>query len=466
LQINLWWGYPASKNDIDIGQIDMSPICIVDDESSIRVTVASILQDEGYETMSFPDAESFWQRLDTLSPSLVMLDIWLPGTDGLQLLKRLHDRLPELPVIMMSGHAGIEAAVAAIKAGAYDFMEKPLNLEVLLDKIKSALERWSSSESTPLHENTRAETAGAGLLMPSDIVALVDSDVPQRTLKGNVVLNGIGLLTGRNTGIILSPLGVDEGIVFHTLDGQTIHGHITSLENFPPAISSSSFSANSTVLVNSRQQVRTVEHLMAVLSMYGITNALIKVEDEVPNVDGSARDFCDLIEQAGVVEQPAFTKVAVIRNKFGLGKEVKNEKHLYVEPFEGFEISMRVDYPLPIGEQSFIFNPAKDSFALEIAPSRTFNTFENIEMAQKLGKAGGGYLNSHIIIYEGKVINTELRYPDEFVRHKILDLIGDLFLLGFPIRGRIIANMTSHGFNHALVERLHQAIQSSVSSSP
>ena len=112
----------------------MNPICIVDDESSICSTVASILKDEGYQSIVFPDAESFWQRLDTMEPSLVMLDIWLPGTDGLQLLKRLHDRFPALPIIMMSGHAGIEAAVAAIKAGAYDFLEKPLHMEVLCSK--------------------------------------------------------------------------------------------------------------------------------------------------------------------------------------------------------------------------------------------------------------------------------------------------------------------------------------------
>ena len=123
---------------------------------------------------------------------------------------------------------------------------------------------------------------------------------------------------------------------------------------------------------------------------------------------------------------------------------------------------MRVDYPAPIGEQILTFRPKNGSFAKEIAPARSFNTFENIEMAQKLGKVGGGYLNSHIIMYDGKVINTELRYPDEFVRHKILDLIGDLYLLGLPIRGRITANMTSHGYNQALVQRLYQAIQSSV----
>jgi UDP-3-O-[3-hydroxymyristoyl] N-acetylglucosamine deacetylase len=197
---------------------------------------------------------------------------------------------------------------------------------------------------------------------------------------------------------------------------------------------------------------------MATFFIYGITNVLIKVDDEIPNIDGSARDFNDLIAQVGIVEQQAPAKVAVIRQKIGVGKEKSHEKYIYAEPFEGFEIVMRVDYPQPIGVQIFTFNPEKVSFSEEIAPARSFNTFENIEMAQRLGKVGSGYLNSHIIMHEGKVINTELRYVDEFVRHKILDLIGDLYLLGFPIRGRITANMTSHGYNQALVQLLHQAI--------
>jgi UDP-3-O-[3-hydroxymyristoyl] N-acetylglucosamine deacetylase len=439
----------------------MNPICIVDDQPFICSTVAGILKDEGYESVVFPDAESFWQSLDTMEPSLVMLDIWLPGIDGLQLLKRLHGRFPALPVIMMSGHAGIESAVTAIKAGAYDFMEKPLHLEVLLDKVKSALKHRPSLGSATLPSDTGLEIVSADILMPPGMVDVVDSPVPQRTLRENVVLNGVGLLSGRKTGIILSPMGINEGIVFQTLDGQTIRGHITSMRNISQTFSSKIFSANSTTLDNGRQQVRTVEHLMAVFSMYGITNVLIKVDDEVPNIDGSAKDFCDLIVQAGIEEQPAFTKVAVIRQKLGVGNEERHEPHLHAEPFEGFEISMRVDYPPPIGEQILTFNPEKGSFAEEIAPARSFNTFENIEMAQKLGKVGGGYLNSHIIMYAGKVINTELRFPDEFVRHKILDIIGDLYLLGHSIRGRITANMTSHGYNQALVERLHQAIQSS-----
>jgi UDP-3-O-[3-hydroxymyristoyl] N-acetylglucosamine deacetylase len=439
----------------------MKPICIVDDESSISSAVGSILKDEGYQTIAFPDAESFWQRLDTMEPSLVLLDIWLPGIDGMQLLKRLHDRFPVLPIIMMSGHAGIEAAVAAIKAGAYDFLEKPLHMEVLLDKVASALKHRPSGIGANLPSDTRLEIVSADLSIDPGVVEVVDSSEPQRTLRRNMVLNGIGLLSGRNTGIILSPLGINEGIVFQTLDGQTIRGHITSLEDFSETVSSKTFSANSTTLDNGRRRVRTIEHLMAVLSMYGITNVLIKVDEEIPNIDGSAKDFCNLIEEAGREEQSACTKVAVIRRKIGVGNEERHEKHIYAEPFEGFEISMRVNYPPPIGEQILTFNRECGSFAKEIAPARSFNTFENIEMAQKLGKVGGGYLHSHIIMYDGKVINTELRYPDEFVRHKILDLIGDLCLLGLHIRGRITANMTSHGYNQALVQRLYQAVQSS-----
>ncbi len=439
----------------------MNLICIIDDESSICSTIAGILKDEGYKTVEFPDAESFWQKLDTIEPSLVLLDVWLPGMDGMQLLKKLRDRFPLLPVIMMSGHARIEAAVAAIKDGAYDFLEKPLHLEVLLDKVESALKHRPAGRGIDLPSDMRLEIAAADFSILPGTVQVVDSPVFQRTIKGNVVLNGIGLLSGRNTGIILSPLGTNEGIVFQTLDGQTINGHITSVEDYFQPGAKMTFSANSTTLDNGRRRVRTVEHLMAVLSMYGITNVLIKVDEEIPNVDGSAKDFCDLIEGAGIVEQSATTKVAVIRRKIGVGNEDRWEKHLYAEPFDGFEISMRVDYPPPIGEQILLFNPASGSFKQEIAPARSFNTFENIEMAQKLGKVGGGYLHSHIIMYDGKVINTELRYPDEFVRHKILDLIGDLYLLGMPIGGRITANMTSHGYNQALVQRLYQAVQSS-----
>ena len=187
----------------------------------------------------------------------------------------------------------------------------------------------------------------------------------------------------------------------------------------------------------------------------GLDNVLIKADEEIPNVDGSALDFARLLDEAGTVDQDAEVTEAVICEKLSIGEEDPDQKYLYVEPYDGFEVTMRVNYPPPILEQQLTFNAEQDSFLNEIAPARSFNTFQNIDMAQKMGKVGSGYLNSHIIIYDGKVINTELRFTDEFVRHKILDLIGDLFLLGYPLRGRVVANMTSHGYNQALVQKMY-----------
>ena len=434
-------------------------ICVVDDEPAIRETLENVLSDEGYPVMSCEDSECFYQELEQQTPALVLLDIWLPGTDGMAVLSRLRETHADLPVIMMSGHAGIDAAVNAIKLGAVDFMEKPLQLEILLDKIAIVLSNKPPDKIKDLASDTRMEVAKIiNPNVPSGAVQLEESERPQRTLKGNVVLNGKGLLTGRNTGVILSPLDPNSGIVFQTLDDTSLSAHITNIENFDQSVAKQSFSANSTVLARENRRVRTVEHLMASLHMAGITNVLAKVDEEIPNIDGSANDFSELIKEAGIQDQEVQAKDAVVLEPIQVGRKKLEEKHLYAEPFDGFEVKMRVDYSAPIGEQKLIFNSDQDSFDLEIAPARSFNTFENIDLAQKKGTVGSGYLDSHIIMHEGKVINTDLRYPDEFVRHKILDLIGDLYLLGYPLRGRVVANMTSHGYNQALVQKLHVAL--------
>ena len=434
-------------------------ICVVDDEPAIRETLENVLSDEGYPVMSCKDSECFYQELEQQTPALVLLDIWLPGTDGMAVLSRLRETHADLPVIMMSGHAGIDAAVNAIKLGAVDFMEKPLQLEILLDKIAIVLSNKPPDKIKDLASDTRMEVAKIiNPNVPSGAVQLEESERPQRTLKGNVVLNGKGLLTGRNTGVILSPLDPNSGIVFQTLDDTSLSAHITNIENFDQSVAKQSFSANSTVLARENRRVRTVEHLMASLHMAGITNVLAKVDEEIPNIDGSANDFSELIKEAGIQDQEVPAKDAVVLEPIQVGRKKLEEKHLYAEPFDGFEVKMRVDYSAPIGEQKLIFNSDQDSFDLEIAPARSFNTFENIDLAQKKGTVGSGYLDSHIIMHEGKVINTDLRYPDEFVRHKILDLIGDLYLLGYPLRGRVVANMTSHGYNQALVQKLHVAL--------
>lgn len=429
------------------------PIYVVDDEQAICDSLKGIFLDEGYEVVTCLDAKTLFEKATHSPPAVVFLDVWLPDIDGLNVLNQLQEKYPKVSVIMMSGHAGIRSAVTAIKKGAYDFLEKPLNMEVVLEKVSGALKIQKEKDliiNAPVNKILEIKHLNDEI----GAVSLGESDKPQRTLKGNIVLNGTGLLSGRNTGIILSPLDENQGIVFECLSGQRIPAHITSLVNYPSDPADQTYTANSTVLVANNNYIRTVEHLMAAFHMFGLSNVLVKVDEEIPNIDGSAEDFCRLIQEKGIVEQEDLSKIIIVNDKISIGTENKNEKYIYVEPYNGFEITMRINFPAPIFEQIFTFNPEVHSFAREIAPARSFNTFENIDIAQKSGKIGGGYLDSHIIMYDGKVINTKLKFPDEFVRHKILDLIGDLYLLGYPIQGRIEANMTSHAFNHAFAQKL------------
>lgn len=434
----------------------IAPIYIVDDEESICDTLNGIFSDEGYTVITCKDADTFFEKAAHIPPSLVFLDVWLPGIDGLDILMLIKKKYPDTPVIMISGHVGIDAAVNAIKIGAYDFIEKPLDIDILLEKISNAL-NTNRQDCHSTHFPTAIEESACH---GEDHVpiSLIQSDLPQRTLARDIVLNGTGLLSGRKTGIIISPADENQGIVFKSLSGQSIPAHVTSLENYLSESEDNNFTANSTVLVGKNTHILTVEHLMASFSMFGLSNILVKVDNEIPNIDGSALNFSKLILDAGIVEQSAHIQKIVINNKISIGIENQNEKYLYAEPFDGFEATIRISYPEPIFEQTYTFNPEKQSFLHEIAPARSFNTFENIGMAQRLGKVGGGYLDSHIIIHNGKVINTELRYPDEFVRHKILDLVGDLYLLGHPIQGKIVGNMTSHGYNHALTKRIYSSL--------
>ncbi len=428
-------------------------VFVVDDQDSILASVAAVLGDEAYDVTTFSSAEALEVGLRNEVPDLILLDIWLPGIDGLEALKQLKVRYNSTPVILMSGHAGVDVAVKGMQYGAADFLEKPLNLDTLLEKIALHLPK-------SLNHRDKAESHKGNTLKRSDsnAVCIEKGKAIQKTVKTHAVLNGVGLLSGKPTGIIITPASINTGIVFKTFDGVEIPAHITSLENFNSMASSKAFTANSTVLAKNLRQVRTVEHLLAALHMLGITNALIKVDGEIPNVDGSAVDYCKIIAQAGIVEQGESVREIVIKEKIGLGEEILSEKHLYAEPFDGFEVELRVDYPAPIGEQKYKFNPCKHDFTKEIAPARSFNTFENIDMAQQSGMVGSGYLNSHIIIHDGKVINTKLNFPDEFVRHKILDLLGDIYLLGLPLRGRLVGNMTSHGINQALALKIFQAL--------
>jgi UDP-3-O-acyl N-acetylglucosamine deacetylase len=200
---------------------------------------------------------------------------------------------------------------------------------------------------------------------------------------------------------------------------------------------------------------RTIEHLMAVFHAYRITNVMVKMIEEIPVMDGSALEFCKIIEEAGVEEQEERVEELIIEDRYEV---TRDKKQLVVEPAEAFSVSYFLDYPFPVGQQSFEFVLGNEEvFKTEIAPARTFGFLKDFEMLERMGLGEGGRLHNFILIDDEKVVNTDLRFPDEFVRHKILDLIGDFYLLNRPIRGRVTARLTGHSDNYAMMRKLREA---------
>jgi UDP-3-O-acyl N-acetylglucosamine deacetylase len=266
-----------------------------------------------------------------------------------------------------------------------------------------------------------------------------------------MVLSGRGLHSGIKTGLILSPLSPNSGIVFGNIsDGSTIPAHLDFVESTEYATS----------LRKGNTQASTIEHVLATLHAYRISNLLIKINNEVPIMDGSATDFCQLLEDAGIEEQDAEIDEIIISDRYTVGEVAADRKFMVVEPCDTLTIHYTLDYPSPVGRQEYTFVLENEqAFKEQIAPARTFGFLKDIEALEKKGLASGGRLNNFILIDDEKIINTELRFPDEFVRHKILDLMGDLYLLGHPIRGKITANMTGHTQNCALLHLLRENIQ-------
>jgi UDP-3-O-acyl N-acetylglucosamine deacetylase len=204
---------------------------------------------------------------------------------------------------------------------------------------------------------------------------------------------------------------------------------------------------------------KTVEHLLSALHGYGITNVLVKMQGEIPILDGSAVEFCRLLENAGFVEQPEEIDEIRVDRVYRVGNP-ESGKFLRIEPAEGFEIHYTLLYPDPVGRQEYSYiHRGADSYRNEIAPARTFGFLKEIRALEEMGLANGGRLNNCILIGEQGVINPPLRFPDELVRHKILDLIGDLYLLGRPLRGKITACRTGHTDNVALVRALREGME-------
>ncbi|MEC7641267.1 MAG: UDP-3-O-acyl-N-acetylglucosamine deacetylase [Nitrospinota bacterium] len=677
-------------------------ILIVDDEKNIVSSLEGILSDEGYDVTSTEDGLDALEIVQSDPPNLVLLDIWIPGMDGIEVLKNIKAYNPKTDVLIMSGHASIDTAVKATKLGAYDFIEKPFSLDRLVKSVKNVFKEKKdlalpdhrkftgkidlllsfrkmmdvkkkvqkaadsrgpvlllgekgtgkllvaqeihnqsaigdrpfvkldcavrrmldiqsqlfSSNKEGCSANTKPQrSAGAGEkalflgnlealtkgmqekladalkgdgsrkeetplnLLPARLFAASSKDLKalakrgsfnpdllkvlsetlieipplrksaaeipnlvrsyiqdpakterasgkmdeeamealcqyhwpenmkelrlvleqvlanvsehdkitledlpaairrkprtdenktadsgskrgkaprlmQRTLKRSVVLCGSGLHSGIKTGLILQPLPPGSGVIFGDISsGDTISARLTNVES----------TDYSTCLKKGFTSVATIEHIMAVLHMYRITNLLIKIGDEVPVMDGSAKDFCRLMEDGDFEEQDEPYKEIVIDKYYSFGSKENGKPFISIEPTNKFTVQYHMEYPEPIGVQDFAYEfTGEESFKTQIAPARTFGFLEDVAQLTKMGFASGGKLDNFILLGDKKVLNTELRYKDEFARHKILDIIGDFYLLGRPIRGLIKAHKSGHTENIGLLKKIQAGFSESL----
>jgi UDP-3-O-[3-hydroxymyristoyl] N-acetylglucosamine deacetylase len=418
-----------------------SSILVVDDEEGIRESVREILTDEGYRVIEASDGSKVLELIRKERPRLVLLDIWMPKIDGIGLLKEIKKQEPEVNVVMISGHGNIHTAVAATKLGAFDFIEKPLSLDGLLLTVRRALgespaAKEHAKKPKTSKKNGRARRAASTLTSPNGL--------RQKTLKKSVVISGQGLHSGIKTGLILHPLPPNNGILF---------GGISADAAVPAHLDYVGSTGYATSLRGKGIVVGTVEHFLAVLHSYGISNLLVKTHGEIPILDGSALEFCRLIEEAGIEDQEEEWSEIVIDRPYRVG--APNGEFITVEPSNTFAVRYELTYPQPVGTQDYTYTfNGPESFKQEIAPARTFGFLKDMEKLEKLGLINGGRLSNCILIDNEKVVNTQLRFPEEFARHKILDIVGDFYLLGRPIRGRVTAHMTGHADNIALLREI------------
>jgi UDP-3-O-acyl N-acetylglucosamine deacetylase len=414
-------------------------ILVVDDEANIRRTLRGVLADEGYDVVEAADGRRALELLEHTVPRLAIVDIWMPEVDGIELVERMKRRAPDVPVIVISGHGTIETAVRVIRLGAFDFLEKPFELDALLRMVGRAL-------------GSRDEAAAIAVdplpVLPRPATVAPPRRLPQRTIAKSVVVNGQGLHSGVRTGLILQPLPPGSGIVFESIStGETVPALVDYVDS----------TGYATTLVRGGMVAKTVEHLLAALHAHSVTNLLVKMHTEVPVLDGSAQELCDLLEEGGVTDQPATIEELVVDRRYAVGSDDLAQKGIAIEPCDAFEVHYTLEYPAPIGRQVYAFRlDGPESFRAEIAPARTFGFVKEIETLERMGLANGGRLNNFVLVGDEGVVNAPLRFDDEFVRHKILDVMGDFYLLGRPIRGRIVARKTGHGDNTALLRVLRE----------
>ncbi|RME35325.1 MAG: UDP-3-O-acyl-N-acetylglucosamine deacetylase [Deltaproteobacteria bacterium] len=269
----------------------------------------------------------------------------------------------------------------------------------------------------------------------------------QATIAKPVTISGIGLHSGRPITMRLRPASTDTGIIFHRSEGD----RTVAIEAKAAHVVDTRLA---TVIGKDGLSVSTIEHLMAALTAFGIDNVHIDIDGpEVPILDGSAAPFVDLLGQAGLHRLPKGRKYLAVRKPISL---VEGEKRISIIPSRFFRITFDIAFDHPsIGLQSRSIKFSPELFRRDIAPARTFGFLHEVEYLKANGLARGGSLDNAVVIGQDGILNEEgLRFSDEFVRHKILDAIGDFSLLGYPLLGHIKAFKAGHDINHKTVTRL------------
>jgi UDP-3-O-[3-hydroxymyristoyl] N-acetylglucosamine deacetylase len=273
--------------------------------------------------------------------------------------------------------------------------------------------------------------------------------VKQRTLKTTVQATGVGLHTGEKVDLTLRPAPANSGIVFRRVDLAV-----------PVDIQAEAHAVHdtrlSTCLESNGARVATVEHLMSALAGLGIDNVVIDISSpELPIMDGSAGTFVFLIQSAGIVEQAAAKKFIRIKKPI----EVKDgDKWVRFDPFNGYKLNFTINFAHPVfanTKQNITVDLGENSYIKEVSRARTFGFMQEVEYMRSQGLALGGNLDNAIVMDEYRVINPDgLRFDDEFVKHKVLDAIGDLYLLGHPLIGAFSGYKSGHALNNALLRAM------------
>ena len=274
----------------------------------------------------------------------------------------------------------------------------------------------------------------------------------QRTLAKSVHVTGVGLHSGERVALTMHPAEVNSGIRFRRTDLDGEQGQIIDLN--PWLINDTRLS--STVVTENGARVGTIEHIMSALSAMGVDNVLIELNaPEIPIMDGSSLPFIYVLQDAGVVDQNAEKRF--IRVKKPIVVEEPG-KRVCFEPYDGFKVTLTIEFDHPVfnrSNQTYSIDFAGASYLEEIARARTFGFMQEVEMMRSHNLGLGGNLTNAIVIDDFDVLNPEgLRYPDEFVRHKILDAIGDLYIAGHPIIGAFTGYKSGHAVNNALLRKM------------